>query len=59
MSVKIREAYETVGHDRVLFGIDSPFHEPSVEIEKTRATHLPEDALRRIYRDNAARLMGL
>ncbi|MBR4654714.1 MAG: amidohydrolase [Kiritimatiellae bacterium] len=59
MSVKIREAYETVGADRVLFGIDSPFHEPSVEIEKIRATHLPEDALRRIYHDNAASLFGL
>ena len=59
MSVKIREAYETVGHDRVLFGIDSPFHEPSVEIEKTRATFLPEDALRRIYHDNTAKLLGL
>ena len=58
MSVKIREAYDTVGSDRVLFGIDSPFHEPSVEIEKTRATHLPEDALRRIYHDNAAKLLG-
>lgn len=59
MSVKIREAYETVGADRVLFGIDSPFHEPSVEIEKTRATYLPEEALRRIYHDNAAKLLGL
>ena len=59
MSVKIREAYETVGHDRVLFGIDSPFHEPSVEIEKTRATFLLEDALRRIYHDNTAKLLGL
>ena len=59
MSVKIREAYETVGADRVLFGIDSPFHEPSVEIEKIRATHLPEDALRRIYHDNTAKLFGL
>ena len=59
MSVKIREAYETVGHDRVLFGIDSPFQEPSVEIEKTRATFLPEDALRRIYHDNTAKLLGL
>lgn len=59
MSVKIREAYETVGPKRVLFGIDSPFHEPSVEIEKTRATYLPEDALRRIYHDNAAELFSL
>ena len=32
---------------------------PSVEIEKTRATYLPEDALRRIYHDNAAELFGL
>jgi len=38
---------------------DSPFHEPSVEIEKICATHLPEDALRRIYHDNAAKLLGL
>ena len=59
MSVKIAEAYNTVGHDRVLFGIDSPFHEPSVEIEKTRATHLDDAALRHIYYDNTARLMGL
>ena len=59
MSVKIREAYDTVGHDRVLFGIDSPFHEPSVEIEKSRATHLPESDLRNIFHDNAARLMSL
>ncbi|MBR1608083.1 MAG: amidohydrolase [Kiritimatiellae bacterium] len=59
MSIKIREAYDTVGNDRVLFGIDSPFHEPSVEIEKTRATHLPDAALRRIYHDNAAKLLGL
>ena len=59
MSVKIREAYDTVGADRVLFGIDSPFHEPSVEIEKIRATYLPEDGLRRIFHDNAARLFGL
>ena len=59
MSVKIREAYDTVGHDRVLFGIDSPFHEPSVEIEKSRATHLPEADLLNIFHDNAARLMSL
>ena len=48
---------DSVGSDRVLFGFDSPFHEPSVEIEKTRATHLPEDALRRIYPDNTAKLL--
>lgn len=59
MSVKIREACDTVGPDRVMFGIDSPFHEPSVEIEKTRATHLDEAALKRIYHDNAAKLMNL
>ena len=59
MSVKIAEAYNTVGPDRVMFGIDSPFHEPSVEIEKTRATRLDEAALKRIYHDNAAKLMKL
>ena len=34
MGSKIKEAYETVGSDRIMFGIDSPFHHPTVEINK-------------------------
>ena len=34
-------------------------NEIALEIEKIRATHLPEDALRRIYHDNAAKLFGI
>ena len=34
MDVKIRQAYEEVGHDRIMFGTDYPFHHPSVEIQK-------------------------
>ena len=37
MSCQIANAYETVGHERVMFGIDSPFHHPTVEIQKVMA----------------------
>lgn len=59
MSIKIREAYDTVGHDRVMFGIDSPFHEPSVEIQKSIATYLPEEDLENLFYHNARKFLGL
>ena len=34
MGCQIKNAYETVGSERVMFGIDSPFHHPSVEIQR-------------------------
>ena len=34
MHTKIKEAYDTVGHDRILFGTDGPFHHPTVEMQK-------------------------
>ena len=37
MSVQIANAYNTVGHEKVMFGIDSPFHAPTVEIQKIMA----------------------
>ena len=33
MPSKIREAYETVGRDRIMFGTDTPFHHPGVELQ--------------------------
>ena len=33
MGCQIKNAYDTVGSERVMFGIDSPFHHPSVEIQ--------------------------
>ncbi len=59
MSCQIQNAYETVGHNRVMFGIDSPFHHPTVEIQKVMACGVDEDGLERIFYRNAAEFMGL
>ena len=31
MNSKIKEAYDEVGKDRIMFGIDAPFHHPTIE----------------------------
>lgn len=53
MPSKIKEAYETVGHDRILFGTDTPFHDPSVEIQKVLVSGVEEAGQKRIFYDNA------
>lgn len=53
MHTKIKEAYETVGSDRILFGTDGPFHHPSVEIQKVMVSGLQEDALQDVFYNNA------
>ncbi|MDO5038063.1 MAG: amidohydrolase family protein [Tissierellia bacterium] len=58
MSVKIREAYEKVGRDRIMFGIDAPFHHPTVEIQKVLTSGLDEEGLEDVFYNNAAKLMG-
>ncbi|MDQ0508767.1 Predicted metal-dependent hydrolase of the TIM-barrel fold [Aedoeadaptatus ivorii] len=59
MGVKIKEAYETVGKDRILFGIDSPFHHPTVEIQKVLTCGLDDDALQDVFYNNAKKLLKL
>lgn len=59
MSCQIRNAYETVGHERVMFGIDSPFHHPTVEIQKILASGVDEKGLENIFYNNAAKFMKL
>lgn len=59
MSCQIRNAYETVGHERVMFGIDSPFHHPTVEIQKILASGVDEKGLENIFFNNAAKFMKL
>ena len=58
MSSKIKEAYETVGCDRIMFGTDAPFHHPSVEIQKVLTSGLGEDGLRAVFYENAAKLLA-
>jgi len=58
MSAKIAEAYEAVP-DKVLFGTDLPCHHPAVEILKVIASSLSESALKKIFYENAKKLMRL
>ena len=59
MSVQIANAYHTVGHEKVMFGIDSPFHAPTVEIQKIMACGVDDEGLENIFYHNAAKFMGL
>ena len=59
MSCQIKNAYDTVGHEKVMFGIASPFHQPTVEIQKVMACGVNEEGLENIFYNNAAKLMGL
>jgi predicted TIM-barrel fold metal-dependent hydrolase len=56
MHSKIREAVERVGPDRVLYGSDTPFHHPSVELAKVRVSGLPADLTERVLGENGRRL---
>ncbi len=59
MHSKIKEAMELVGEDRVMYGSDSPFHEPAVEIDRICSAGLKEDQLRKIFYENAHKALGL
>jgi predicted TIM-barrel fold metal-dependent hydrolase len=56
MHSKIREAVERVGPDRVLYGSDTPFHHPSVELTKVRVSGLATDLTERVLGENGRRL---
>jgi predicted TIM-barrel fold metal-dependent hydrolase len=59
MHTKIKEAYEAVGSDRLMFGIDSPFHHPIVEISRILASGLDDKPLEDVFYNNAARLLKI
>ncbi len=59
MGSKIKEAYERVGSDRIMFGIDSPFHHPTVEIQKVLTSGLNEKELENVFYNNAKKLLKL
>lgn len=56
MGIKIKQAYEEVGANRILFGTDSPFHHPSVEIQKVLTCGLDEKAMEDVFYRNTLRL---
>lgn len=56
MSVKILEAVQKVGPDRVMYGSDGPWHEPAVEQLKVQLAGLDEADLAEVMNGTAQRL---
>ncbi|WP_037373150.1 amidohydrolase family protein [Anaerovorax odorimutans] len=59
MHNKIKEAYETIGSDRIMFGIDAPFHHPSVEIQRSLICGLNDKQLEDLFYNNVKKLLKL
>lgn len=59
MHDKIREAYKTVGSDRIMFGVDAPFHHPAVEILRSLASGLDPRQLEDLFYNNVKKLLKL
>lgn len=59
MHTKIKEAYEQVGPDRVMFGTDIPFHHPSVEIQRAMVSGLDTNQLEDLFYNNIKKLLKL
>jgi len=57
MHTKIKEAYERVGGNRVMFGTDAPFHHPSVEIQRARVSGLGAGQLENLFYNNIKTLL--
>ena len=59
MGCMIKNAYECVGQDRIFFGIDSPFHHPTVEIQRILSCGLNEDGLEKVFYKNICNFMKI
>lgn len=59
MPSKIREAYERVGAERIMFGTDTPFHHPTVEMQKVITSGLDKETQEKIFYENAAKFFGV
>ncbi len=59
MHTKIREAYLSVGSERVFWGSDAPFHHYKVEMLRTEVCGLPESALENIFYSNIKNFLSL
>jgi len=56
MSLKIKEAVEKVGSNRVMYGSDGPWHEPKVEQLKVQLAGLEPEDLENVMHRSAQRL---
>jgi predicted TIM-barrel fold metal-dependent hydrolase len=59
MHTKIAEAMKILGDNRVMYGSDTPFHEPAVEIDKICSAGLSRNQLEKIFYQNALETLGL
>lgn len=59
MHTKIREAYEKVGSHRIIWGLDAPFHHPTVEMQRTIVSGLTDRQLEDVFYNNAKELLKL
>lgn len=59
MHYKIKEAYETVGSDRIMWGLDAPFHHPTVEMQRTIVSGLTDKQLEDVFYHNVKKLLKL
>jgi len=59
MHTKIKEAYEDVGTDRIMWGLDAPFHHPTVEMQRTIVSGLTDEQLEDVFYNNCKKLLKL
>lgn len=59
MHTKIKEAYEQIGSDRIMWGLDAPFHHPTVEMQKPIVSGLSDAQLEDVFYHNAKKLLRL
>lgn len=59
MHNKIKEGYEKVGAHRIMFGVDAPFHHPTVEIQRTLVSGLDDRQLEDVFYHNVKNLLKL
>ncbi|MGI6257723.1 MAG: amidohydrolase family protein [Anaerovoracaceae bacterium] len=58
MHTKIKEAYE-IASDRIMWGLDAPFHHPTVEMQRTIVSGLSDKALEDVFYHNCKNLLKL
>lgn len=58
MHTKIKEAYE-IAPDRIMWGLDAPFHHPTVEMQRTIVSGLSDKELEDVFYHNCKNLLKL
>lgn len=58
MHTKIKEAYE-IDSERIMWGLDAPFHHPTVEMQRTIVSGLTDSQLEDVFYNNCKKLLKL